>query len=233
MLRRIAEDPIAWKAKASRAGKAGTTTEAHEKRWATMRANGTANNPIAAMNAAMARPDVRAKLSAERKIRFNSPEGREQMRLVAAAAHTPEVNKRRVAASRTYAQTPEGLEAKRRGGDAALRTLGAASATRKWEYQATDGKTYNFRSSWELAFARWLDRIGTRWEYEPATVKLQDGRRYTPDFRVYPPGVDYVWVEIKGVRRYGAEKFQAFRALGYYAIMLGDEEIRAVQAMLS
>ena len=155
------------------------------------------------------------------------------MLLVIAAAHTPEVNKRRVAASRTYAQTPEGLEAKRRGGDAALRTLGAASATRKWEYQATDGKTYNFRSSWELAFARWLDRIGTRWEYEPATVKLQDGRRYTPDFRVYPPGVDCVWVEIKGVRRYGTEKFQAFRALGYYAIMLGDEEIRAVQAMLS
>jgi hypothetical protein len=41
-----------------------------------------------------------------------------------------------------------------------------------------------FKSKTEMNFARFQDSLGFRWEYEPITIKLNDGsgERYTPDF---------------------------------------------------
>lgn len=55
-----------------------------------------------------------------------------------------------------------------------------------------------FRSSWEANYARVLNHLNIRWEYEPRAFLLEiDGEdtTYTPDF--YLPTEDK-WVEIKG-----------------------------------
>lgn len=49
------------------------------------------------------------------------------------------------------------------------------------------------RSSWEIAYAGWLDRWGISWEYEPR-IDLGDGIRYYPDFLL----ADGRYIEIKG-----------------------------------
>lgn len=50
------------------------------------------------------------------------------------------------------------------------------------------------RSSWEAAFANYLDNKKTQWVYEPTSFILEDGSAYTPDFLVE----DQHYIEIKG-----------------------------------
>lgn len=53
---------------------------------------------------------------------------------------------------------------------------------------------YILRSTWELNFARVLDKLALRWKYESKTFCLKNGQRYTPDFYL----IDYkLYVEIK------------------------------------
>lgn len=54
-----------------------------------------------------------------------------------------------------------------------------------------------FRSSWEANFARILNALGFRFEFEPKVFHLSDGRMYIPDFHVYTTTGSY-WVEVKG-----------------------------------
>lgn len=59
-------------------------------------------------------------------------------------------------------------------------------------------KGITFRSSWEAAFAKWLDESGLTWQYEGRKFLFTlDGRKrsYTPDFYVEEWGV---WVDVKG-----------------------------------
>ena len=51
------------------------------------------------------------------------------------------------------------------------------------------------RSSWEVAFALWLDHCGIKWEYEKKKFCLSKGHYYTPDFYL-PDQNEYV--ELKG-----------------------------------
>lgn len=51
------------------------------------------------------------------------------------------------------------------------------------------------RSSWEIAYAKFLDAQDIIWKYECTKFQLSDGRFYTPDF--YFPADDK-YVEIKG-----------------------------------
>jgi hypothetical protein len=65
------------------------------------------------------------------------------------------------------------------------------------------------RSSWEVAFAHWLDTKGIAWAYEPHVFELKPGVRYVPDF--YLPNTD-TWVEVKGrMTKPAAEKIELFR----------------------
>ena len=51
-----------------------------------------------------------------------------------------------------------------------------------------------FRSKLEAQWAVFWDELGVKWQYEPLTFKLPDGKQYTPDFWI----VDLaLWVEIK------------------------------------
>lgn len=52
-----------------------------------------------------------------------------------------------------------------------------------------------FRSALEAAWARTLDSLGVRWEYEPELITLPSGTNYLPDFRLSEIGA---WLEVKG-----------------------------------
>jgi hypothetical protein len=73
------------------------------------------------------------------------------------------------------------------------------------------GEYYNnvwMRSSYEIAFAKWLDKNKIKWCYESKTFDLGNCT-YTPDF--YLPETD-TYVEIKGYWREDAEKkFRLFK----------------------
>jgi len=66
------------------------------------------------------------------------------------------------------------------------------------------------RSSWEIAYAKWLDKNGIEWQYESDTFDLGN-TTYTPDF--YLPK-DNKYIEIKGYWREDAkEKFKLFKKI--------------------
>lgn len=59
------------------------------------------------------------------------------------------------------------------------------------------GRTYEFKSTWERAYAGHLDAQGAIWDYEPRRFGLRECKCYTPDFEVMTPqGVEYH--EVKG-----------------------------------
>lgn len=60
------------------------------------------------------------------------------------------------------------------------------------------GRSVLFKSSWELAYARWMDAQGWDWSYEPVSFYVPGSRRYTPDFGIYEGGVLIGFVEVKG-----------------------------------
>lgn len=69
-------------------------------------------------------------------------------------------------------------------------------------------KSIWMRSSYEVAYAKWLDRQGIKWLYEPKTFDLGN-TTYTPDF--YLPEFD-LYIEIKGWWRDDAKKkFEEFK----------------------
>lgn len=51
-----------------------------------------------------------------------------------------------------------------------------------------------FRSTWEVAFAKWLESNGVVYSYEPFRFKIDKRHSYTPDFLV----AGKLFVEIKG-----------------------------------
>lgn len=63
---------------------------------------------------------------------------------------------------------------------------------RIFEYRGPKG-TFKLRSSYELAYANWMDSQGIDWEYEPKFI-LSNGLGFCPDFRLK----DGTIVEVKG-----------------------------------
>lgn len=63
---------------------------------------------------------------------------------------------------------------------------------RTFIYNGPNGNM-KLRSSYELAYATWLDKEGIQWQYEPK-FKLSDGRIFSPDFKL---GTGVI-IEIKG-----------------------------------
>jgi hypothetical protein len=68
------------------------------------------------------------------------------------------------------------------------------SATKGGYYPGT--KIY-MRSTWERNFARILDHLKLKWQYEPRGFMLSNLHAYLPDF--YLPQLD-LWVEVKGYK---------------------------------
>lgn len=71
-------------------------------------------------------------------------------------------------------------------------------ARNEFWYEGQHGRV-RMRSSWELLFAHWCDKVKLPWQYEPRFFTIGKGswlgRTYTPDF--YLPSLG-VYVEIKG-----------------------------------
>ena len=65
-------------------------------------------------------------------------------------------------------------------------------------HKRKDGRYIWLRSSWEYIYAKWLDKQGMEWEYEPKTYKLSNGETYRPDFLIIEK--ENYLVEIKGSR---------------------------------
>ena len=81
-------------------------------------------------------------------------------------------------------------------------------------YNNSKNKWVYLRSSWEFAYARWLDERNVKWDVEVETYMLSDGRSYRPDFFIYCNNVlDHI-VEIKSTYTNGAlnrvDKFHLF-----------------------
>lgn len=90
-------------------------------------------------------------------------------------------------------------------------------------------KGIQMRSTWEVAYAKYLDRKEIKWQYESETFELSKGSTYTPDF--YLPETD-TYVEIKG-RWYkdAKKKFKLFQKK-YYSIniiLLTRKELRKLK----
>lgn len=56
-------------------------------------------------------------------------------------------------------------------------------------------KNNYMRSSWEVAFAKYLDKHGLHWQYEPKQFQLSSGEVYIPDFYIVEHNK---WIELKG-----------------------------------
>jgi hypothetical protein len=86
------------------------------------------------------------------------------------------------------------------------------------------------RSGWEVAFARWLDFCGTKWEYESKRFFLSKGRYYTPDF--YLPDQD-TYIELKGwftkKDRKKIEKFQKLYPDVKYYLFFGKHLAKVLE----
>lgn len=89
----------------------------------------------------------------------------------------------------------------------------ARSPNGSWYRTKYNGVNGNFwmRSSWEVAFANWLDHFGIRWEYEPRVFHVGNGQYYLPDFYL-PDQNEYV--ELKGwMTKKSEKKMQKFKEM--------------------
>jgi DNA invertase Pin-like site-specific DNA recombinase len=67
--------------------------------------------------------------------------------------------------------------------------------TTLWEDRK--GRSHVFKSTWEQAYAQYLDEHGLTWEYEPRKFGLKKCRCYTPDFAVETPD-GTMYIEVHG-----------------------------------
>lgn len=66
-----------------------------------------------------------------------------------------------------------------------------------WYFNKSKRKDVYLRSSWEYAFANWLDTNNFDWDVEVCNYLLSDGRYYRPDFFIYKNNKLVEVIEIK------------------------------------
>jgi hypothetical protein len=89
----------------------------------------------------------------------------------------------------------------------------------KVSHKDSNGDTIIFRSTWEAAFAVYLEAKKINYNFEPCTFLYLDGSRYTPDF--YLPDLN-IWVEVKGfMKKSHIEKMARFAS--HYALLVVDK----------
>lgn len=84
-----------------------------------------------------------------------------------------------------------------------------------WYYNKSKSKHVWLRSSWEYAYAKWLDDQDITWDVECRSYLLSDGRYYRPDFFIYQNNALKKLVEIKAKWFNGSleriDKFEQFK----------------------
>ena len=73
-------------------------------------------------------------------------------------------------------------------------------------------KGHRFRSRLEARWAVYFDRLGLKWEYEVEGYRFDDGTCYLPDFKVWTPQDQPMWVEVKASNVKQDPKFEKFEA---------------------
>ncbi len=92
-------------------------------------------------------------------------------------------------------------------------------------------KGNNMRSSWEIIYAKWLDKQKIKWVYESITFDLGN-TTYTPDF--YLPERNK-YIEVKGYWREDAKiKFKLFKKLypKITILIIGKKDIKRINKTL-
>jgi len=84
-----------------------------------------------------------------------------------------------------------------------------------WHFNKSHSKYVWLRSSWEYAYAKWLDEKNIIWDVECRSYLLSDGRYYRPDFFVYENNSLKRIIEIKSKWSNGSleriDKFEQFK----------------------
>lgn len=58
-------------------------------------------------------------------------------------------------------------------------------------------KGYHFRSRLEARYAVFFDSMKSQWTYETEGYNLSNGERYLPDFKLFTPQGEPIWIEVK------------------------------------
>lgn len=85
----------------------------------------------------------------------------------------------------------------------------------------------NMHSSWEVEYAKLLDRLEVKWEYESKEIDLGELGIYVPDF--YIPKLD-IYVEVKGWKsETGMAKFNKFKEMkGWRAVLIDEQRMKDI-----
>ena len=75
---------------------------------------------------------------------------------------------------------------------------------RIFEYE-NGSRKMKLRSSYELFYAKWLDKNNIEWEYEPRYT-LSNGMSFSPDFKLFRHSECGIIVEIVEIKGYWTEK---------------------------
>lgn len=83
-----------------------------------------------------------------------------------------------------------------------------------WYFNKARNKDVYLRSSWEYAYANWLDNNGYDWDVEVCSYLLSDGRYYRPDFFIYENDKLVEVIEVKAkyldLERVRIDKYDMF-----------------------
>lgn len=86
-----------------------------------------------------------------------------------------------------------------------------------------EGNALTFRSTWEKAFADYLNANGLKWSYEPEAIRCGSLGTYTPDFYIHSWGS---FIEVKGWMTPKAKsKIDWFRAHDPRPLILATKDI--------
>jgi len=138
--------------------------------------------------------ETKAKMSLHRLGRHKSEVGRLNMKRAAIVAGA--LGRKSTTLGQKFS-----AERRRRMSEAAQRTYVQGrniSQPIRCTFSDRKGRTFKFRSTWELRVAKELDRRLLDWDYETKRIVLSTGRTYLPDFWI----ADWnYFLEVKGIWR--------------------------------
>lgn len=88
-----------------------------------------------------------------------------------------------------------------------------------------------FRSNYEVRFAKWLDKALLMWMYEIYLFELLNSKKYLPDFLL---PLQHTFIEVKGLWEGGAyPKFQKFiKETNYRTFLITDSFLRKLEKII-
>lgn len=131
-----------------------------------------------------------ARVSEKTKGRKNTQETKEKMKIshigISVGRKMPAEAREKIRIART---------GQKHTGETITKMMSHGSGHKKFPYVFLNGLVIKMRSSWEVAYAKYLDSLNILWKYESKGFRLSNGKYYFPDF--YLPELNE-WHEVKG-----------------------------------